>query len=178
MQGEGYFQLNNTRVRSFGDTFEWFIAQVFQRELSLPAFWGISLKESKSGGDYDVVTFLEGSFVYGETKSSPPKHVELAEISAFLRRIDALKPQMAIFIEDTMLRMKDKIVVMFEEGLEKMYGEKTKKLFPVQNLKRELYHIKDHLYIINSRPNLISNLLLCVSHFLKSGGLSFSSSFY
>jgi hypothetical protein len=74
--------------------------------------------------------------------------------------------------------MKDKIVVMFEEGLEKMYGEKTKKLFPVQNLKRELYQIKDHLYIINSRPNLISNLLLCVSHFLKSRGLSFSSSVY
>jgi hypothetical protein len=169
-KGEGYFQLNNPRVKSFGDTFEWFIAQVFQREFYLPASWGIRLKETKNGGDYDIMTILEGSFVYVETKSSPPKHIERQEILAFLRRINDLKPQMAIFIEDTRLRMKDKIVVMFEEGLEKMYGKESKELFPIQNLIRELYHIHDHLYIINSRPTLVGNISFCISHYLKGKG--------
>jgi len=174
LRERGHFQLNNLNIRSFGDTFEWFIAQIFQREFSLPAFWGIRMKETEGGGDYDVMTFPEGSFIYVETKSSPPKHIELTEICAFLNRVNDLNPQMAVFVEDTMLRMKDKIVVMFQEALKNMYGKRAEKYFPVHNFKRELYRIKDSLFIINSRPNLVTNLGLCISHFLKSKGISFN----
>jgi hypothetical protein len=169
----GHFQLNNLGVKSFGDTFEWFVAQIFQREFALPTYWGIKMKETRDGGDYDVMTFLEGYFVYVETKSSPPKHIELTEICAFLKRVNYLRPQMAIFVEDTMLRMKDKIVVMFQEALKNMFAKKAGEPFPILNLRREIYHIKDSLYIINSRPNIISNLSFCISHYLKSKGISF-----
>jgi len=58
--------------------------------------------------------------------------VELGEVKTFFLRIDDLLPDVAILFNDTQLRMKDKLVVMFEEELERRYGEESKDLHPVE----------------------------------------------
>ena len=65
------------------------------------------------GGDYDVLGRLDGALVYLEVKSSPPKQVYDSEVRAFLDRVEDLAPDLAVFLMDTELRMKDKLVPMF-----------------------------------------------------------------
>ncbi len=149
----GRYRLKSEAVFSFGDTLEWFVANVFEREFSSPALWGVRLKGVSSGGDYDVIASVEGGLVYVEVKSSPPKNVEEAEVAAFIKRAEALSPSIAIFLEDTRLRMKDKIVPFFESLLK---GKEVK------GLQGETFSIDDKVFIINSRPDMVSNLGYCV----------------
>src|SRR4030042_5890567 len=110
------YQTGVRPLYSFGPTLEWFIAEMFRREFASPALYGVSVKKTRSGGDYDVVASWNQRLVYAEVKSSPPKGVEQAEISTFFSRLEDLLPEVDILFNDTQLRMKDKLVVMFEEA--------------------------------------------------------------
>jgi len=74
-----------------------------------------------------VVALMEGSLVYVETTSSPPKHIKQRDIQAFFDRLEVLAPDLAIYLEDTQLRMKDKIVMMFETELQRRTGSSWRK---------------------------------------------------
>lgn len=162
------YQLKNPLISDLGDTLEWFVAKVLEREFYASASWGVKLRNTGVGGDYDVIASVEGLLIYVEVKSSPPKHVEMSEISAFLDRAESLKPDFSIFLEDTELRMKDKIVKMFEEVLEKRYGRETQKNHPVRRFLEELFQIDHRIFIINSRPDLVSNLGFCLKNYFDS----------
>ncbi len=158
------FQLISPTVYSFGDTFEWYVCRVFNREFLCPSEWGVKLREVESGGDLDVVALVEGRFVYVEVKSSPPKHVEQNEIAAFLDRVLELKPDAAVFLEDTRLRMKDKIVVMFEEELRKRWRRAAP---AVERMKAELFRVGERVFIANSKPAVSANLGYCLGRVLS-----------
>ena len=155
---------------SFGPTLEWFIAEMFKREFASPALYGVSVKKTRSGGDYDVMASWNQRLVYAEVKSSPPKGVEQAEISTFFSRLEDLLPDVAILFNDTQLRMKDKLVVMFEEALSRRYGEESKKLFPVERLIGELFHIQHRIFIVNSKKDVVENFGICLRDYLRYGG--------
>jgi hypothetical protein len=157
------FSVASHTVYSFGDTFEWYVSNIFAREYVCPSEWGVKLRELRSGGDLDVVAAADGRFVYVEAKSSPPKHIEQNEISAFFDRVLELRPDLAIFLEDTRLRMKDKIVEMFEEELKKRWPRSTPN---VERMKGELFRVGEKLFIINSKPDVCSNLGYCLSSVL------------
>jgi hypothetical protein len=106
-------------IKSFGETLEWFVSEIFKREFATEAVWGIRFKRPKVGGDYDLIAKVDGAILYMEIKSSPPKQIYQNEIAAFLDRVSDLSPEISIFFVDTELRMKDKIVVMFEEELKR-----------------------------------------------------------
>jgi len=156
---EDGYHLSRRPVKSFGETLEWYIAEVLRREFCSESVWGVKFKRPQVGGDYDVLGKLDGSLMYIEVKSSPPKQVYAAEISAFLDRVSDLLPEIAVFFMDTELRMKDKIVPMFEEELSRRYA-----LPPVvARMEKELFQIEDRIFIINSKDSIISNLekVLC-----------------
>ncbi len=157
------FRLRAESVFSFGDTLEWFVARVFEKEFYSPSLWGVRLAGAKAGGDYDVISDVEGRLVYVEVKSSPPKNVEEVEVVSFIKRTEALVPAMAVFLEDTRLRMKDKIVPFFEGVVSKMGLE-------VKRIKDEIFSVEDKLYITNSSPDIIGNLGFCIQHHLTSRG--------
>jgi hypothetical protein len=169
MSGRGWYRTRISPLYSFGPTLEWFIAEMFKREFASPAIYGLSVKKTKSGGDYDVVASWNGRLVYVEVKSSPPKGIELSEISTFFSRIEDLLPEVAILFNDTQLRMKDKLVVMFEEELEKRYGGEAKTLYPVERLIEELFHVQNHIFIINSKKDVGENFQICLKHHLRYG---------
>ena len=158
-------------VHSFGDTFEWFIAQVLIREFFSPAAWGIRLRQTNTGGDYDVISSVEGNLLYIEAKSSPPKHVDTTEVAAFLNRVNDLRPHFCIFLEDTRLRMKDKIAEMFQQELTRRKSPAMNAPLSVERLERELFTVSDTIFIINSSPDLITNMRVCIQHFLLSRGM-------
>jgi len=160
--GSNHYRLKGENVWSFGGTLEWFIAEIFRREFGAEAFYGVSFRETGVGGDYDVIALWAGKLVYVEVKSSPPRGVESQQVGIFLDRLWDLLPDVAIFFVDTHLRMKDKIVVLFEEEISRRNGEHAEQSFPVRRLQDELFHINHCVYLVNSKPNIASNLQVCL----------------
>lgn len=150
---KGYV-LAKSQVKSFGETLEWYVAQVFTREFGSEAVWGVKFKRPRVGGDYDVIAKLDGALCYAEVKSSPPKQIYDSEIAAFLDRVEDLAPEIAVFLMDTELRMKDKIVPMFEAEL----AHRSPYPPAVARMERELFNIQDRIFIINSKEDIVRNL--------------------
>jgi hypothetical protein len=167
--GRERYRTRVSPLYSFGPTLEWFIAEMFKREFASPALYGVSVKETASGGDYDVMTAWNNRLGYVEVKSSPPRGIEISEISTFFSRLGDLLPDVAILFNDTQLRMKDKLVVMFEEELEKRYGENSLVLYPVEGLIEELFHVRHRIFIVNSKKDVARNFHLCLKDYLRHG---------
>jgi hypothetical protein len=153
-EANGGFRLAGGRIRSFGETLEWYVAEILKREFAFEAMWGVKFKRPRVGGDYDVLGKFNGSVIYIEVKSSPPKQVYQTEISAFLERVADLLPEVAVFFMDTELRMKDKIVPMFEDELAKKFTLPPE----VARIEKELFQIDNRIFIINSKDNVVSNI--------------------
>jgi len=92
--------------------------------------------------------------MYMEIKSSPPKQIYDSEIAAFFNRIEDLSPEIPVFFVDTELRMKDKIVPMFDDELSRRYRKKI----PVERIVKELFHINRKIFIINAKGGISSNI--------------------
>lgn len=166
----GRYELIPKHITSLGPTLEWYVSEVLQRELLAPALFNVRFRNTRYGGDYDVITFLAGRLVYVEVKSSPPRGVELPAISAFLNRLDDLQPQLAIFLVDTELRMRDKMAPLFAEALQARQG--SGEAPAVTPLVAEVFHISHRIYIANSRKGIYSNLRLCIRDFFRWEGRS------
>ncbi|MCX8117791.1 MAG: hypothetical protein N3G78_07680 [Desulfobacterota bacterium] len=156
-------------IFSFGPTLEWFIAEMFKREFASPALYGVSVKGTPSGGDFDVVASWNRRLVYVEVKSSPPRGIERPEITTFFSRLEDLLPDMAVLFNDTQLRMKDKLVGMLEEELERRYGAESEERHPVVRLIEELFHIGHRIYLINSKKDVVENFSSCLRDYLRYG---------
>ncbi len=152
-------------ITSFGVTLEWFIAELFRREFVADAVWGVKFKRPRVGGDYDVIAKFDGSLLYAEVKSSPPKQIYDSEIAAFFDRVEDLAPAAAVFFMDTELRMKDKLVPMFEKELARRFPDPPK----VLRMERELFQINDRLFIVNAKESVLQNFEKVVSwHFRRA----------
>ncbi len=155
----GGFRLVPRPIKSFGETLEWFTAEIFQQDLATEALWGVRFKRPGVGGDYDLIAKVDGSILYMEIKSSPPKQIYQKEISAFFDRVADLRPEISIFFVDTELRMKDKIVLMFDEEL------KNRHTYPpeIMRMEKELFQIWDKIFIINAKAGISANIekVLC-----------------
>lgn len=158
------YYLTTGPVKSFGETLEWFIAEVFKREFGSEAVWGVKFKRPAVGGDYDVIAKFDGSLLYTEVKSSPPKQIYDAEIAAFLDRVDDLSPEIALFLMDTELRMKDKIVPMFEAQLAERHSSPPE----VARMERELFHIQNRIFIVNAKESIIRNIERVLYRYYKA----------
>jgi hypothetical protein len=159
------FILSKGPVRSFGGTLEWFITELLKREFGCEAVWGVKFRRRNVGGDYDVVAKFDGSLLYAEVKSSPPKQIYDSEITAFLDRVDDLAPEIAVFLMDTELRMKDKIVPLFEHELAKRYRKPP----AVTRMERELFQIADRIFIVNAREDMVRNIQAVFSWYYRKG---------
>lgn len=156
---QGRWQWAREPVPSFGPTLEWYVWQIFQREFLAPAIFNVRLDRTRHGGDYDVIALVNNRLVLVEVKSSPPRGVEMPAVKAFLNRLRDLQPDVAVFLVDTELRMRDKIAQLFQEVLADSGEEQG---VEVIRLVHELFHINHCLYLINSRRGIYSNLRVCL----------------
>jgi hypothetical protein len=151
-------------IMSFGETLEWYIAEMFKREFGAEAAWGVKFKRPNVGGDYDVVASIGGLLLYVEVKSSPPKQIYDSEIAAFLERVADLAPSLSIFLMDTELRMKDKLVPMFKKELRRRYATPPR----VIRMERELFHIRDRIFIVNAKESILQNFEKAMSWYYQN----------
>jgi hypothetical protein len=149
---EGRLRLRKT-PRSFGPTLEWWVARELARRLAVDVAWGVRSGAPGVGGDLDVVAAVEGKLVYLELKSGPPKHLMAAEVSAFLRRLRALRPHLSIFALDTALRLADKVLPMLTEAVGPAEPRR---------LRRDVWCVAPGLYAASARADLVENLCLAV----------------
>ncbi len=156
------YRLRRRDLLSFGETLEWFVAETLRRQYHMQTLWNVRFRGRGVGGDYDLLAKLNGGLLYIEVKSSPPRQIYDRDIGAFLRRIEDLCPEMAVFLVDTHLRMRDKIIPMFEDLLKDSHFKGTPK-----RLKAEIYTLENWLYIINSRPSIEGNLGYILSHYYR-----------
>jgi len=162
------YALAKHTVTSFGATLEWYVAEICKKEFGSESVWGVKFKRPKIGGDYDVIAKLDSSLLYCEVKSSPPKQIYDSEVAAFLDRVADLAPDIAVFFMDTELRMKDKIVPMFEKELQKRYDTPP----DVARMERELFQIQDRIFIMNAKESIIGNVEKVMSrHYQKIANL-------
>jgi hypothetical protein len=162
-KSSGGFRLSLGPIKSFGETLEWFVAEIFKKEFAAEAIWGIRFKRTMVGGDYDLIAKVDGAILYMEIKSSPPKQIYQKEISAFFDRVSDLSPEISIFFVDTELRMKDKIVLMFDEELKKKLVNPPK----VIRIEKELFQIWDRIFIINAKASIAANIEKILSLYFR-----------
>jgi len=86
-------------------TLEWFVAAVLEREFGMATAWNVRLEGTAVGGDYDAIGFAEATLVYVETNR--PRHAtsRRPRCGRFFDRVDTLRPGVAVFLNDTQLRM-------------------------------------------------------------------------
>ncbi len=157
------FKLTIGPIKSFGETLEWFLSETFKVEFATEAIWGIKFKRPKVGGDYDLIARVNGAIVYMEIKSSPPKQIYQKEITAFFDRLSDLLPEIGIFFVDTELRMKDKIVPMFEEELTERYVSPPK----IVRMEKELFQMDNRSFIINAKDSIAANIEKVLSWYFR-----------
>lgn len=148
---------------SFGGTLEWYVAHALGRRLCADAAAGVKLHAPGLGGDLDVAVAAEGKLIAVELKSSPPKHLKEPELDAFVARLRALRPDVAVFAVDTALRLGDKVVPMLEAAAARAGGKPS-----VRRVERELWALSPHVYVVNARPSLVGNLARAVAEGLRA----------
>ncbi len=164
--GRGRYRLVHP-PRTFGGTLEWWLGEELRARLALEVAIGVRSGARGVGGDLDVVAAGEGKLFYLEVKSSPPKHVTQAEVSAFLRRVAAVRPDVALFVVDTALRLEDKIVPMFEVALAPGGGAVAgRRIF------RETWAFGPHVFAVNAREDLVDNVCRALAEGIRSLGPS------
>lgn len=159
------YSLAREPVTSFGPTLEWYIAEMFSREFGSEAAWGAKFKRPKVGGDYDVIAKFDSSLIYIEVKSSPPKQIYDSEIAAFLDRVEDLAPAISVFFMDTELRMKDKLVPMFEKELARRSADPPK----VLRMVRELFQVRNRVFIVNAKETILQNFEKVMGWYYQKG---------
>jgi hypothetical protein len=165
--GHGRWRLHEPRVVSFGGTLEWYVAELLAREFGCAATYGLRIPGAPHGGDYDVVASAEGEAVYLETKSAPPRQIVQGEIGAFLDRIDTLRPDLALFLADTTLRMRDKLVPLFaDESTRRGLG------WTAERLERETWRVGPEVYLLNAEPDLTRSIGRCLAAHFRARGIA------
>jgi len=148
-------------ARSFGGTLEWYVARELRRRYAWDVVTGVKLHVSGAGGDFDVVAAAEGKLIYLELKSSPPKNLVPAEVGAFFDRLRVLRPDSALFVVDTALRLSDKILPMLLEELERRQGRAPD---PPRQIGSQLWALTPNLYTVNGRRDLMANIGRAIAH--------------
>ena len=157
-RGRGY-ALVPEGPRPFGDTLEWFVAELFIREFWAPAVWDARIMDIGRGGDFDVLAVLGSGLAYVECKASPPYNVEVSSLDSFLDRVGTLRPELAVFLIDTTLEVDRNII----DNLRRLMDQRGAPRTPAR-VGRGLYDWpgRPPLYVVTARRSLVANLRTCL----------------
>jgi hypothetical protein len=134
----------------------------------IPSAWGLRPDGSGGGGDYDVVGVADGGLIYVEVKASPPRNIEQRQISAFVERVAALAPNMAVLLNGTQLRMLDNLIPALRAELRRhRLGHGS-----MRRVQGEIFSREDRLFVTNSEPDLVGNLGTCLARFFRARSLA------
>jgi hypothetical protein len=152
------------QARNFGSTLEWFVGRELGQKFGFDVATGIKLHVRGGRGDLDVVAAAEGKMIYIELKSSPPKNLTASEMGAFCDRLDLLRPDVALFVVDTALRLSDKVVPMLLEE----FKLRSYSLQKPARVGAQLWALAPHIYAVNGSRDLMANIMKAIAAGLRS----------
>lgn len=165
------------REVEYGENFEWYISEMFERELSYTSDWGVHIREAPSGGDYDVLAWAGNNLIYVECKAKKPSDIAEKEIISLLKRDEFLRPHVTILFVDSTSD------IDFVENLFSKIGSRIKKLCNRYGIKNSgmsdppyterlddlFFHFQDRLFVLNSRKQILDEFKLCLRHRHRTG---------
>ena len=158
-------------VNDFGYTLEWYVAELFKRELGCTSAWHVSVKGVGVGGDFDVLARVEAELTYVETKSASPDKITDSEIRHFLQRDQELDPDMSIFLVDSRDDLSG-LVSRFEDVITPAVIEDAHSSDPSYHHEIHqlpdfggIYHTLRRIFIINSKPSILTSLRRCLNYY-------------
>jgi len=149
--------------RSFGGTLEWYLARELGERLGFDTAFGLRFGAPGVGGDLDVVAAAEGRLLYLEAKSSPPRQISEEEVRAFFDRLEVLRPDLALFVVDTALRLGDKVVPMLATELARRAGRGA----APRRIVREVWALTPRLFAVGAKGHLSANMAAAVAEGLR-----------
>ena len=152
-------------AQSFGGSLEWYVARELRRSFAFDVAAGVKLHTRGVGGDFDIIACAEGKLVYVELKSSPPKNLAAAEISAFFDRLELLRPNLGLFVVDTALRLSDKVLPLLLGEIAQRRGSAPP---PARRIEQELWALTPTLYAVNGRRDLMANIGRAIAEGLRA----------
>jgi len=159
------------RINDFGPTLEWYVSELFKRELECTADWGVRIKHFKPGGDFDVIARDESKLVWIETKSSRPEDISETDIRHFLQRDQNLDPDMSIFLVDTRDDLSS-LVDYFKTIITPILEPKRYASDPHFRTKIEqlpdfggIHFFQRRIFITNSQPSILTKLRHCLRYY-------------
>ena len=159
------------RIDDFGPTLEWYVSELFKRELECTADWGVRIKNLKPGGDFDVIARDESKLVWIETKSSRLEHIIETDIRHFLQRDQNLDPDISIFLVDTHNDLSC-LISAFEDIMTPVVAGDSGMKDPNYHFKinqltdfGDIYHTLRRVFIINTDPLILTNLRYCLKYY-------------
>ncbi len=151
-------------AKSFGGTLEWYVARELHRRFGFDVATGVKFHAPGVGGDLDVVAAAEGKLIYVELKSSPPKHLSAQEVAAFFDRLRIVRPDVALFVMDTALRLSDKVLPMLVNELTRRGGTPA----VPGRVQHELWALTPHVYAVNAKRDLLANIGRAIAEGLRA----------
>lgn len=155
-------EFNQASERLYTSTFEWYVKEIFMRELRFQsASFRVLLRDGPGGGDFDVIGFSAYDFVFVECKTGNPHNIKKHEIKNFIKRSHFLNNSISIFYVDT--SKLDCTNFDFETFCIDGNGEKVE-LWEIKSKSRKarLFHPSfSNIYIIDcssNRGDVIENL--------------------
>jgi len=155
-------------IQDLGPSLEHYVAELCVRELRGSAEWGVLLENlPRSGGDYDVLTWLEPSLMYVECKSSPPSNIDDAQLREFLQRSVELAPDLAVLLIDTDTDLtsfvNDRINPIIREEL----GIDDGSYLPIEEHSDypRVFHGFFRVYVTGSKKSILTQLRRCLQHY-------------
>ncbi len=152
--------------RSFGGTLEWYLGRELSARLGFDTATALRFGAPGVGGDLDVVAAAEGRLLYIEAKSSPPRQISEEEVAAFFDRLEVLRPDLALFVVDTALRLGDKVVPMLAGEVARRTGRPA----PSRRVIREVWAVTPRLYAVGAKGDLAGNVARAVAEGFRALG--------
>lgn len=85
----------------YSATFEWYVSEILKRDFGfLGSGFGIRIKNSPDGSDYDVLGMSYFDLVHIECKSGKPKNIDDSDITHFIERSQFINATLSIFYID------------------------------------------------------------------------------
>lgn len=155
-------------IQDLGPSLEHYVAELCVRELRGSADWGVLLQNlPRSGGDYDVLAWLEPSLMYVECKTARPGNIEERELREFLQRTVELAPDLAIFLIDT----DENLDGFVENRINSLLGQ----AIDVRGIANQplrshpdypgIYFGFSRIYVTNSKKTILKQLQKCLQHY-------------
>jgi len=166
----GFYNLA-VNVNDYGHTLEWYVSELFKRELGCTSAWGVAVEAVGAGGDFDVLARIESQLAYVETKCSTPNKISTSDVCHFLQRDQDLDPDISIFLIDTEDDISE-LIARFEDVM-------TPTIARDSNIKDSNFHYRieqlsdfgniNHflrrVFLINSKPSILTNIRYCLNYY-------------